>query len=134
MRRIAVFLLMLGCGSASAVELPFSGIFGSPAACDALALGGKEAVLRGGTAEDGTELPIDIEEDDGFLLLEPSGLTTTDLTCSLAKLEGTRAMFDCSDGDPLSAVVVVRSNNTIVFDAGDPKFFLKRCASPAAQP
>lgn len=129
MRRVAVFLLMLGCATASAVELPFSGTFGSPAACDALALGGKEAVLRGGTAKDGTPLPIDIEEDDGFLLLEPSGLTTIDLTCSVAKLEGTRATFDCSDGEPLSAVVLVRSTNTIVFDAGEPAFLLKPCAS-----
>jgi hypothetical protein len=129
MRRVAVFLLMLGCGSASAVEFPFSGTFGSPAACDALALGGKAAVLNGGAAEDGTPLPIDIEEDDGFLLLDPSDLTTIDLTCSLVKLEGTRATFDCSDGEPLSAVVIVRSNSTIVFDAGDPKFLLKRCAS-----
>jgi hypothetical protein len=131
MRRALVMAVILVSGPASAVEFPFSGIFGSPAACEAYSLGGKDAVLRGGTGEDGTALPIQIEEDDGFLLLEPSGLTTAGLSCTLAKLEGTRAEFDCSDGEPLSAVVIVRGNASVVFDAGDPRFFLRPCEAHA---
>lgn len=128
MRGWPVVALTLVSSAAAAQQLPFTGIFGTPAACEAYVLGGKEAVLSGGLDKDGNELPIgDIGEDDAFVLIEPSGITTSDLTCTPVAMDGTRVTFDCSDGEPLAAGVIVRANDTIVIDDGEDPIYLQRC-------
>mgnify|MGYP006965305128 FL=1 len=127
MRLILAVPVVLAAGAVCAQEMPFSGVYGSPAACAAYDLGGTEAVMRGGTDATGADMPIEIEEDDGFVLLEPSTLTTGGLSCWLTEIEGPRVTFDCSDGEPLSATIVIRGNRSIVLDAGDLPFFLRPC-------
>lgn len=136
MRGVAIVALILGTGSAVAAgSLPFSGVFGSPGACGVYEIGGKNAVLNGGRDKDGNELPVDIEEDDGFVLLEPTGLATEGLTCEVSKIEGTGITYGCSDGEPLLATVLIRGNDVIIFTTeDDEELVLRRCGPGPAAP
>jgi hypothetical protein len=129
MMALPVAVLLLSLTPANAAELPFAGTFGSPAACAIYRLGGVEGVWRDGLDELGVPLLAVnvIEEDDGLLLLQPAGLTTAGLKCSVGKVEGTQATFDCSDGAPLEAVVVVTSSEKIVFNDGEVEYLLQKC-------
>jgi hypothetical protein len=129
MMALALAAWLLSVTLANAAELPFAGTFGSPAACAIYRIGGEQGVWNDGL--DALGEPIlainEVEEDDGLLLLQPTKLTTAGLRCSVGKIEGTQATFDCDDGEPLVAVVVVTSSEKIVFNDGEDDYFLQKC-------